>query len=62
MACCTEVVIKLTDEQREQIRKITGKLVSSVVKIELEDVREAGSTEAGVGPFLPGVQSAATRT
>jgi len=35
MAGSQEVVLKLTEEQREQISKITGKNVSSVLLIEI---------------------------
>ena len=35
MAGSQEVVLKLTEEQREQISKVTGKNVSSVLLIEI---------------------------
>lgn len=48
MSVSGEVVIRLTEEQREEIRKATGKAVSSVVKIEMviaDDVTTRSSTE-----------------
>ncbi len=35
MAGSQEIVIKLTEEQREQISKVTGKNISSVLLIEM---------------------------
>ena len=48
-----EVVIKLTEEQREQISKVTGKNISSVLLIEM--------FYGEPGPMWEGAQSGQTQ-